>query len=264
MNTPVPSTPSPSSAAALAGRRGESGWRTPAIDEPLHGFGRRTAQALIVLCGLVLLFYIGRAGWDYIAGAEGRGHAAGLSPPHDPEQVEGLCRRPPGPLPGGVAELQLADEAYAAGGWRTPPRRLHPGHALLKTGPLAARAQLGLAMAKIQSAVGPRVRRRCSQLADDTHQLRPSGRRPPTSLASLAASAGRADEVQKLGAQLMQMDPQQPLGAAGLRAPGRGCRPGGRARPLPPLSPSPPADRSSTGRPLIPRFVPLTRPAGTK
>ena len=82
--------------------------------------------------------------------------------------------------------------------------------AILKTGPLVARAQLGRALAKVQAGKGTEAITDLRQLVSAAAQ--PKGARAEAAyhLTSLAAEAANAADVQKYSDQLMQLDPSGP------------------------------------------------------
>ena len=81
-------------------------------------------------------------------------------------------------------------------------------------------------------------RGRPAPLADDAHQFQAVRAEALYQFASLAASANRGDEVQRLAAQLLQIDPQSPWAQRAFALEAEVPPPAVRT-PLPPCSPSP-------------------------
>jgi len=209
MSTPVPSTPSPSREKVPPAAPGGPVVH-PDLDERLLGLWQQYGQTLLVVVCLVLVFYLGRAGWDYYQAQQEAGVRQEYAAAALPEQLKSfVAAHPTHPL-AGVAELQLADEAYAAGRAADAVADYSQAAGILKGGPLAARAQLGLAMAQIQSGQAAEGQAGLQALADDAHQLTVVRAEATYQLASLAASAGHPDEVQKRATQLLQLDPSSP------------------------------------------------------
>jgi predicted negative regulator of RcsB-dependent stress response len=182
----------------------------PDLDERLLGLWQQYGQTLLVVVCLVLVFYLGRAGWEYYQAQQEAGVRQEYAAAALPEQLKSfVAAHPTHPL-AGVAELQLADEAYAAGRAADAVADYSQAAGILKGGPLAARAQLGLAMAQIQSGQAAEGQAGLQALADDAHQLTVVRAEATYQLASLAASAGHPDEVQKRATQLLQLDPSSP------------------------------------------------------
>jgi hypothetical protein len=111
---------------------------------------------------------------------------------------------------GTLAQLRLTDDAYTAGKAAEAVTGYETVAAKLKTGPLFARAQLGLAMAKIAAGKTAEGETALKALAGDAAQLKGIRAEASYHLASLAAEAGRADDVKKYSEQVAQIDPSSP------------------------------------------------------
>jgi len=209
MSVPAQSTPSPSRGKDPS-TEPVAPTVSPDLDEHLHGIWQKYGQAFLVLCGLLLVFYLGKAGWDYIQAQREEGVQEEYAAAALPDQLRAFVAAHPGHVLAAVAQLQLADQAYAAGRAAEAIPAYTQAADQLKGGPLEARAQLGLAMAQIQAGQTTDGQALLHQLADDTRQSAIVRAEAGYQLASLAASAGRVDEVQKLALQLMQIDPNSP------------------------------------------------------
>ena len=209
MSTPVPSTPSPSREKVPPAAPGGPVVH-PDLDERLLGYWQQYGQTVLVVVCLVLVFYLGRAGWEYYQAQQESGLRQEYAAAALPEQLKAfVAAHPTHPL-AGVAELQLADQAYAAGRAADAAADYSQAVGILTGGPLEPRARLGLAMAQIQGGQSAEGQAGLQALADDAHQLTVVRAEATYQLASLAASAGRADEVQKRATQLLQLDPSSP------------------------------------------------------
>ena len=107
-----------------------------------------------------------------------------------PDRLQAFADSHSGNPLAGLAELRLGDAAYGAN--RLDAAIIAYGRAAdaLKTGPLASRARLGLAMAKVQVGQLTDGEARLHQLADNVSEYRPIRAEATYDLASLAASAG--------------------------------------------------------------------------
>jgi len=185
------------------------------IDEQLRTLWEKYREAIIVLCGIVILFYFGRAAWDYYANQREEGIRKEFAEATTPEKLQAFATAHPDQILGGIAQLLIGDDDSRAGKAAEAIDNYNRAYARLKGGPpaarpLAARAQLGIAMAQIQSGKQAEGEAALRQLADDKDQYQVIRTEALYQLASLAASAGRADEVQRLAMQLMQTDPSSP------------------------------------------------------
>ncbi len=115
----------------------------------------------------------------------------------------------------GVAQIRIADEAYSAGKHADAIAAYDKAIAILKNDPLAARAKLGRAIAKVQSGKAAEATAELSAIANDATQLKSLRGEAGYHLMSLAVEGGKADEATKLSELLMQIDP---MGAWSMRA----------------------------------------------
>ena len=121
------------------------------LEEKLHVFWQKNGVAVLVLCGLVLLGIIAKGGWDYLNRQKELDVEKDYAAATTPEARKAFAAAHPEHSLAGIAQLRLADDAYAAGkfadalvGYEAVQKTLHGG-------PLAARAKLGAALAKISS-----------------------------------------------------------------------------------------------------------------
>ena len=205
----TPATPSDSKpVGAAAPVEGAQAPAVSPIDEQIHGFWKKNRESILVLCGLLMVFYVGRAAWDsHVASREAAIQAEYAAATAAPEKLEVFAAAHAGHVLAAVAQLQLADFAYAQQRAVAAVDGYSRAAAALKEGPLAARARLGLAMARIQAGQTETGVAALRELSGDLHQFKAVRAEATYQLASLAASAGRADEVQKLSVQVMQIDP---------------------------------------------------------
>jgi tetratricopeptide (TPR) repeat protein len=163
-----------------------------------------------VACAIVLLGIVGKGGWDYLAdekeAAVGNDYAASTTP----DQLRTFAAEHSVSPLAGAADLQLADQAYAAGKAAEAADDYQKALAALPPGPFVARAHLGLAMAQVQAGRTSEGESGLRQLVNDPTQLKAVRAEATYQLASLAAAAGRPDEVRKLSEQIMQLDPSSP------------------------------------------------------
>jgi hypothetical protein len=180
------------------------------FEEGLRLFWERNRNAVYVLCVLVLLGILAKGGWDYWAAQKAAQVGADYAAAASPEQLKHFAADHAGEPLAGVAELRVGDTAYGAGKMADAATAYQQAVTALPAGPLAARAKLGLAMAEVQSGRTGEGEAGLRQLATDPAQLKAVRTEAAYQLASLAATAGRADEVRKLAEQLVQIDPSSP------------------------------------------------------
>lgn len=210
MTTPAtPSSPSPAGDDRNLVAVDEN-YAATTFEDKLHLFWKKNGTGVLALCVLVLLAIVGKGGWDYLAAQKELGIEKEYAAATTPEQRKAFAAAHADHPLAGVAQLRLADEAYAAGRAADALAAYDQTVTILKNGPLAARAQLGRAMAKLQAGKAADGAADLKQLAADPAQLKGVRVEAAYQLASLAAEAGNATDVQKYSDQLMQIDPMSP------------------------------------------------------
>jgi hypothetical protein len=208
MATPARTPPSnPSGSAVPAGAKPAD----PYVDEGLHGLWQKYGQAALVAAGIVLLVYVGKIGWDYVAQQREESLEAEFAQVKTPSQLREFVAAHPNHELAGVASLEIGDKEYVAGRIASALAAYADAARSLKGKPLENRAQLGLAMTQIeagQTAAGQDVLRK---ILNDSTQLTVVRVAAGAQLASVAVAAGQADEARELVRQLMQIDPNSSL-----------------------------------------------------
>lgn len=179
----------------------------PSFEDSLHRFWNNNRTGIAVGCVFILLVLVGKGLWElYEARQESdleRDYAAASTP----EKLKVFAGAHPKHALGGVAELRLADEAYVAGKFPDAITAYDKAASTLKAGPLAARAQLGSAISKLQAGKTAEGESALKLLSRDGNQLKGIRAEATYNLASFAANAGKTDDVVKYSEQLMQLDP---------------------------------------------------------
>ena len=182
----------------------------PSFEDSLNLFWKKNGTAVLVLCGVVLVGICAKGGWDYLQGQKELEVEQAYAAATTSDQLKSFAAAHADHSLAGIAQLRLADEAYAAGKSAEAVAAYDKAVTALKTGPLAARAQLGRALSKAQAGKSAEATTELKQLASDAGQLKGVRAEAAYQLASLAAEALNAADVQKYSDQLMQLDPSGP------------------------------------------------------
>lgn len=180
------------------------------FEDKLQIFWKKNGTAVLAVCGLVLLAIIGKGVWDRIQEGNERGIESEYAAVKTTEQRKAFIAAHPTHSLAGIGQIVLADEAYAAGKGAEAVAGYEQALQVIKTGPLAARALLGRAMAKMLVGKVSDGAAELKQLAGDANQLKGVRVEAAYDLASLAAETGNSADVQKYSDQLMQIDPASP------------------------------------------------------
>lgn len=215
------------------------------FEDKMQLFWKNNRTMVAGLCGLVLAGIVAKGGWDYMAAQKdievGNAYAAAATP----EQLKAFAAAHSSHVLGGIAQLRMADDAYGAGKAADAVAGYDKALAVLKDGPLVARAKLGRALAKAQSGKGAEAAAELKQLADDAKQLKAVRSEAAFHLTGLAVEAGNAVDAQKYVDQLNQLDPMGPWSqrAVSLRA-------------TLPATPAPAAPKADAAAPAVQVKVP--------
>ncbi len=182
----------------------------PSFEDKLHLFWEKNGKAVLALCAVVLLAIVGKGGWEYLEGQKELDVQKAYAVATTSEQLKSFAAAHAEHALAGVAQLRIADEAYAAGKSADALAGYEKAAAVLKTGPLAARAQLGRALAKVQAGKAADAITDLKQIAGDAAQSKGIRAEAAYHLTGLAAEAGNGADVQKYADQLMQIDASGP------------------------------------------------------
>lgn len=200
MPTPVPSNPNLTPAAA-----GDP-VAAPSFEYRLHKFWEKYANAVYLLCSIVLIAIIGKGCYDFYLVRHENEVGADYAAASTSEKLKSFATAHPGHQLTGVARLRLGDEAYAGGNFTEAAADYQAATEVLKTGPFAGRARLGLGMARLQSGQTAEGESQLKQLATDAGQMKTVRAEASYQLASQAAAAGRNDDANKYLDQVMTIE----------------------------------------------------------
>jgi len=200
MPTPAPSNPNLTPAAS-----GDP-VAAPSFEYRLHKFWEKNANAVYLLCAVVLIAIIGKGGYDFYLVRHENEIGADYATASTSERLKSFAAAHPGHQLAGVARLRLGDEAYAGGNFTQAVLDYQAAADVLKTGPFAGRARLGVGMAKLQGGHTAEGENQLKQLAGDAGQMKAVRAEASYQLASAAAAAGRNDDAIKYLDQVMLIE----------------------------------------------------------
>jgi hypothetical protein len=186
------------------------------FEDKLHRFWEQNQTTVFAIVAAIVLGFAGKGVWDYLAHQRELDVEKAYAAATTPEQLKSFAAAHDGHPLAGIAQLRVADEAYAAGKYADALAGYEKALPPLSGSPLAGRAQLGRAMAKVQSGKAAEGTNELKQLAGDTNQFNAVRAEAAYQVASLAAEAGNAADVQKFTDQLLQIDPSSPWAQRGM------------------------------------------------
>jgi hypothetical protein len=216
MSTPAtPSSPRPGPAGDDRNLVAVDATTALTFEDKMELFWKKNRTAVYGLCVLILLIIIGKGGWEYMARKKERDVQTAYAAATSNDQLKTFIAAHRGHTLSAIAELRLADDAYAAGKAADAVAGYDKALEVLKDGPLAARAKVGRAVAKAQSGKAAEATKELKQLADDAQLPKAVRSEAAYHVTSLAVEAADATEAQKMVDLLNQIDP---MGAWSQRA----------------------------------------------
>jgi hypothetical protein len=185
------------------------------FEDKMQLFWKRYQKAVYALCVLILVAIVAKGVLDYMGRKKEVGVQNAYAAAKTNDQLKAFAAAHPSHPLGGLAQIRMADEAYAEGKIADALAGYDKALGALKDGPLAARAKLGRAISKVQSGKAAEGSTELKQLAEDTTQLKGVRSEAAFHLTSLAVDAGNAADAQKMVDLLSQIDP---MGAWSQRA----------------------------------------------
>jgi hypothetical protein len=180
------------------------------FEDKMQLFWKKNRTVIFILCAVILLAIVAREGWQYMARQKNMDVEKAYAAATTSDQLRSFAAAHPNHALAGIAQLRLADDAYKAGKSADAIAGYDKAISILKEGPLVSRAQIGRALAKIQSGKAGDGQSDLKKLADDTKELKAVRTEAMYHLTSLAVDAGNATDAQKFVDQLMQLDPSSP------------------------------------------------------
>ncbi|MES2696024.1 MAG: tetratricopeptide repeat protein [Verrucomicrobiota bacterium] len=187
------------------------------FEDKLQAFWEKNRGLIFGGCAIVILAILGKGGYDYMqrqkAGEVQKAYAAATTT----DQLKTFSAAQGDHVLAGIAQLRIADEAFAAGKAADAVPAYDKAISIIKDGPLVARAKLGRAVAKAQSGKAAEATTELTQIANDAAQFKAIRAEAAYHLTSLAVEAGNAADAQKFSDLLMQIEPMSQWTQRGLQ-----------------------------------------------
>ncbi len=182
----------------------------PNFEEQFHVFWQKNGTRVYAFCAAVAVGIVAVYGYRaYQAGVdEGIGEKYAAS--ETTAQLQSFISANPGHQLAGLAQLRIADEAYAGGKYADASAAYDKAITMLPAGPFGARAKLGAAMGRIAAGRAAEGEDALKKLAADSAQAAPVRAEATYQLFTLAQGAGKNDEAIKYADQLFQLAPTSP------------------------------------------------------
>jgi hypothetical protein len=186
----------------------------PGLEDQLRLFWQKHSRRVILVTAVIVLLLLGNAGRKYLAARHTEEVAEAYSAATTEAALTAFIAAHPDEPQAGLAQLRLADAAYAAGNF--PTARVTYGQAATRLAShsagaaLAARARLGAAVATLLAGQEAEGEAALKQLAADTSLPKAIRAEAAFTAAVHAAGARRAAEANQLAEQAEKIDPEGP------------------------------------------------------
>ena len=179
----------------------------PGFEVFVQEFWNKNRSIILVLCGLLLLGVICREGWQYFSAMREQTLQNEYAQISDkPERLVGFAEANAGHPLAAVAYLQYADAKFEAADYSKAGTYYTKAAGSLKNEALVGRAKLGAALSSLNSGDIAGGETALKSISAD--QALPTAVRSEATyhLASLAAEAGKSEEVTRLVAEITKID----------------------------------------------------------
>jgi len=186
----------------------------PGLEDQLRLFWQRHSRRVILVTAVVVLLLLGNAGRNYLAARHTEEVAEAYATATTEAALTAFIAAHADEPQAGLAQLRLADAAYAAGNFPTARVTYVQAATRLAShsagGALAARARLGAAVATLLAGPEAEGEAALKQLAADASLPKAIRAEAAFTAAVHAAGARRAAEASQLAEQAEKIDPEGP------------------------------------------------------
>ncbi len=206
-------TPAPKSASATD--------VVPALsfEDQLRAFWEKNSGMVTAVIVAIIVVVLAKGAWDYFATQRELDVRQAYAAATTSSELKSFVAAHPDHALAAVAQLRLADEAFTAGKYTDAITGYEQASAALKTGPLASRARLGLAIAKYVGGHPADGETALKAIASDPSEIKPYRAEALFHLAAAAADAGRAADQKTFTAQLSALDATSPWTSRAMQLP---------------------------------------------
>ncbi len=186
----------------------DENYLAPTFEDRLQIFWSKHSRTVWTLTGIVAAVIVGRYAFETYAAYRERQVRADYAAASTTAQLQAFVQTHPTAILAGVAQLRIADDAYAAGNYASAREAYAAASPLLADHPLAARARLGAAFAPLQGGDVTTAKPALEALANDTTFARAYRAESAYHLAVLARDAGQVAEATRWVELVTSVEPQ--------------------------------------------------------
>jgi hypothetical protein len=188
----------------------DENYLAPSFEDRLRIFWEKNSRSVLAACVLVLVVILAKGGYEIYTARQEKAVAAAYAAATTDEQLTSFVAANPGHVLGGLAQLRLADTAYAAGKYTEARAAYEKASGILKSNTFGERARVGAAISSVLAGSSAEGEAALKQLSADITLGKLVRAEATYHLASLAAAAGNAEEAIRLVEQVSVIDPEGP------------------------------------------------------
>lgn len=179
----------------------------PSFETAVQTFWARNRQGILMVCTVALLAIVGREGWQYIAASREQAVQEEYAKLADQTaKLAAFADAHAGHALAGIAYLRLADEKFSVGDYKTAATQYQKSAGSLHNEVLLGRARLGAAISRLNSGDQAAGETALKAISADAALAKGARAEATYHLTSLAAAAGKMDEVRKLADEVAKID----------------------------------------------------------
>lgn len=188
----------------------DENYLAPSFEDRLRIFWEKNSRSVLAACALVLVVILAKGGYEIYTARQEKAVAAAYAAATTDDQLKSFVAANSGHVLGGLAQLRLADTAYAAGSYTDARAAYEKAAGILKSNTFGERARVGAAISSVLAGSAAEGETALKQLSSDITLGKLVRAEATYHLASLAAAAGNSAEAIRLIEQVTVIDADGP------------------------------------------------------
>ncbi|MBW8781751.1 MAG: hypothetical protein JF599_07675 [Verrucomicrobia bacterium] len=179
----------------------------PSLEDRLALFWAKHSRTVLATCAVVLIAILAKGGYEVFAAQREKGIAAAYAAASTDAQLKAFIADHATHSLAGIAQLRLADQAYAAANYADAQSGYEKAAGILTGTIFGQRARIGAAIARLQAGKTAEGEAALRQIVTDLAVIKIIRAEAAYQLAAFATDAGRTEEATKWITQATAIDP---------------------------------------------------------
>jgi tetratricopeptide (TPR) repeat protein len=184
----------------------DAAYIAPTFEDRLRLFWEKNSRTVLAACALVLVGILAKGGYEIISAQREKAIAAEYAGVTGDEQLKAFAASHANHALGGLAELRLADQAYAAGNFAEARAFYGKAAGILKNTTFGQRTRLGGAISAVQAGSTAEGEAALKLITADLAVAKMVRAEAAYHLATLAAVSGNSAEAIRYIEQVVSID----------------------------------------------------------